>query len=112
MNALESAAVARGPTTSRPPAPGPKRAVLNARVIAPCLVLVGFLAAWTFVSRVLLDPDRRFLLPTPASVLENGLLNREAFSEILQALASTAEVALAGLALAIALGVLIGILMS
>ncbi len=81
-------------------------------MIAPCLTLVGFLVAWTFVSRVLLDPDRRFLLPTPASVLENGFLNRAAFAEMLHALASTAEVALVGLAIAIVLGVLTGILMS
>src|SRR4051812_48350707 len=112
MNALDSAAVTRGPTTSRAPALVRKSAVLNARLIAPCLVLVGFLGAWTLVSSVLLDADRRFLLPTPMSVLQNGFLNREALAEMLLALGSTAQVALVGLAVAIVLGVLVGILMS
>lgn len=114
MSAQSSTAdpLGRGPTRWLAPTSPAKRSLLNARIVAPLLMLATFLAAWTFVSRVLLDPDRRFLLPTPASVLQNGLLNREAFSEMLQALGSTAEVALVGLAVAIALGVLVGILMS
>lgn len=90
----------------------PRRKGSRARVIAPCLVLLAVLGLWSFISRVLLDPDRRFLLPTPYSVLTKGLLDESSVLEMLGALASTAEVALVGLALAIVLGVLTGILMS
>jgi NitT/TauT family transport system permease protein len=73
---------------------------------------MSMLALWSFVSRVLLDPDRRFLLPPPEMVLARGLFNGDHLPEMLDALVSTAEVALAGLAIAIVLGVAIGIVMS
>jgi NitT/TauT family transport system permease protein len=90
----------------------PRRPRSYARVLAPCLVLIGVLGAWSFTSRVLLDPERRFLLPPPESVLQKGLLDQASLVEMLGALASTTEVALVGLLLAIVLGVLTGILMS
>lgn len=82
------------------------------RVVAPCLMLAGMLGSWSFVSHVLLDPERRFLLPPPESVIARGLLEGSALSEMLSALLSTSEVALVGLLLAIVLGVSIGIAMS
>ena len=90
----------------------PRRPSSFARVLAPCLVLLGVLGAWSFTSRVLLDPERRFLLPTPESVLLKGVLDKASLVEMLGALASTTEVALVGLSIAIVLGVLTGILMS
>ena len=84
----------------------------RARVVAPCLVLAGVLAAWSFASHVLLDPDRRFLLPAPESVLAQGLLQGGDLQEMLGALVSTTEVALVGLVLSIVVGVSLGILMS
>jgi NitT/TauT family transport system permease protein len=84
----------------------------SARVVAPLLVLAGVLGAWSFTSRVLLDPDRRFLLPPPESVLANGLFNGTDLPEMLHALSCTTEVALVGLALAIVIGVFVGIMMS
>jgi len=82
------------------------------RVVAPTLTFLAFLLVWSLVSRFVLDPDRRFLLPTPLSVVRNGILQSDGLVEMLSGLASTAEVALAGLAIAIVLGVGTGILMS
>ncbi|HEX4354096.1 MAG TPA: hypothetical protein VHZ95_14305, partial [Polyangiales bacterium] len=76
-----------------------------AQVIAPCLVFFGMMGLWSFISRVVLDPDRRFLLPPPERVIANGLFNAIDFPEMIHALGSTAEVALVGLALSIVIGV-------
>jgi NitT/TauT family transport system permease protein len=84
----------------------------RARVVAPCLVLAGVLALWSFASHVLLDPERQFLLPPPESVLTRGLLQGGELQEMLSALLSTAQVAVVGLVIAIVLGVSVGILMS
>jgi NitT/TauT family transport system permease protein len=91
------------------PAPPPRR---TARLLAPFLVLVFVLGAWSFVSRVVLDADRRFLLPPPEAVIARGLLSQADLPEMLSALASTAEVALVGLFFSIVIGVAIGIAMS
>jgi NitT/TauT family transport system permease protein len=89
-----------------------RRGPSRARVVAPCLVLAAVLGAWSFASHVLLDPDRRFLLPPPEGVIARGLLQAGDLGEMLGALWSTTQVALVGLVLAIVLGVSIGILMS
>lgn len=82
------------------------------RVIAPVLVLAFALALWSFASKVLLDPARRFLLPPPEDVLRKGVLDSANFTEILVALGSTTRVALVGLGIAIAIGVVLAIVMS
>jgi NitT/TauT family transport system permease protein len=84
----------------------------RARVVAPCLTLAGMLGSWSFASHVLLDPERRFLLPPPESVIARGLLEGSSLSEMSSALLSTSEVALVGLLTAIVLGVSVGIAMS
>jgi NitT/TauT family transport system permease protein len=89
-----------------------RQAPSRARVIAPCLVFGAMLAAWSFASHVLLDPDRRFLLPPPESVVAQGLFQGGDLQEMLGALVSTTEVALVGLVLSILIGVTLGILMS
>src|SRR5258706_6425388 len=110
-------------TRSSDAAPGSRRVVRArrsevaarrplSRVVAPMLTFLAFLTVWSLVSRFVLDPDRRFLLPTPLSVVRNGILQSDALVEMLGGLASTAEVALAGLGIAIVLGVGTGILMS
>jgi NitT/TauT family transport system permease protein len=84
----------------------------SARVVAPLLVLAAVFGAWSFTSHVLLDPDRRFLLPPPEAVIKHGLLDSGQLAEMLGALVSTAEVALVGLFLSIVIGVFVGVLMS
>ena len=72
-------------------------------------VLIGF---WYFVSYVLLDESRRFLLRPPHEVLQVGFLDWENFSEILGGLWSSTKVAMIGLAIAIALGFTMATIMS
>jgi NitT/TauT family transport system permease protein len=83
-----------------------------AQVLAPIVVLLAMLGMWSFTSHVLLDPDRRFLLPSPEAVLLHGFFDWAQLSEMLHALVSTTWVALTGLGLSIVLGVLTGVLMS
>jgi NitT/TauT family transport system permease protein len=82
------------------------------RIIAPVAVCALVLGLWTYTSEVLLDADSRFLLPAPLDVIQVGLLDPANRAEILTALASTVQIALTGLVLAIAIGVLLAILMS
>jgi NitT/TauT family transport system permease protein len=88
---------------------GPRSA---ARLLAPFLVLAAVLCSWSLASHFLLDPDRRFLLPPPEEVLQKGLLQTDNLEEILAGLWSTTRVALVGLALSIAIGLVLGILMN
>jgi len=82
-----------------------------AQIAAPFGVFVLVMAVWLFISYVALEPRRRFLMPPPQDVLLNGLLNPTNLSVILAGLWSTTQVALVGLALAIAIGTLIAVAM-
>jgi NitT/TauT family transport system permease protein len=97
-------------TTTRPRAVSSTRQ--RGRWWAPVITLLLALAGWFIVSELVLDPARRFLLPPPHAVIEEGLLDAGNLGEILGALGSTAQVALAGLALSIVIGVSLGVLMS
>jgi NitT/TauT family transport system permease protein len=72
-------------------------------------LVIGF---WYFVSYVLLEDRRRFLLRPPHQVIQKGFLDWAVFSEILTALWSSTKVAIIGLALAIAIGMSLAIIMS
>jgi len=74
-------------------------------------VLALVIGGWYFVALVVLEPDRRFLLPPPHVVL--GVFGDEnARVDIWVALLNTAAVAITGLAIAIAIGVVWAIGMS
>jgi NitT/TauT family transport system permease protein len=80
---------------------------------APPLAVLGLvLLAWLFVSYVLLEPKRRFLLPPPQDVITSGFLDPINIGQILSALAVTADVALVGLLVAAFLGIGIAVAMS
>jgi NitT/TauT family transport system permease protein len=81
-------------------------------VVPPIVLTAVVLGVWYFISYVVLIPRRRFLLRPPHEVVENGFLNWDAFSAILEALWSSTKVALIGLTIAIILGVSIAVLMS
>jgi NitT/TauT family transport system permease protein len=66
---------------------------------------------WLFISYVLLEPRRRFLMPPPQDVIRNGLLNPHNFNDILAGLWSTTQVAVVGLIVAIIVGTLVAIVM-
>lgn len=81
-------------------------------VLLPLLVLVLVVGAWWLFSTFALDPTKRFLLPPPERVVSVGLLDPANLGQILTALASTAAVALTGLAIAITIGSAAALLMS
>lgn len=77
----------------------------------PLLVFAAIIGAWYLVSMVILAPTKRFLLPAP-HVVFSVFGNPKTREDIAEALLHTAEVALAGLAIAIVIGVLWAIAMS
>ncbi|HEV7666494.1 MAG TPA: ABC transporter permease [Chloroflexota bacterium] len=101
-------------TTSSPEVgqgqPRQRRAAL-AQVIAPLLVFALMIGIWLFISYVLLEPRRRFLMPPPQDVVLNGLLNARNVLEILGGLWSTTQVAIVGLVVAIVIGTIVPVAM-
>jgi NitT/TauT family transport system permease protein len=79
--------------------------------VAPLVVFLIVLGVWMFISYVLLEPRRRFLMPPPQDVIRNGLLDPRNFNEILAALWSTTQVAIVGLLVAILIGSIVAIAM-
>ena len=83
------------------------------RTVVPVLAaLVVAIGLWLAVSYLLLNPSRRFLVPPPQEVLTDSFLDWDHLGPMLDALGLTAKVALLGLAIASALGVLTAIAMS
>src|SRR5438270_3569742 len=89
---------------------GPRRRAM-AQVVAPMLVFALVIGVWLFISYVLLEARRRFLMPPPQEVVRVGLFDQRNLSEILGGLWSTTQVALVGLVVAIAVGTLIAVAM-
>jgi NitT/TauT family transport system permease protein len=83
-----------------------------AAVLPPLVVLVLVIGVWYFVSYVVLEPRRRFLLHPPQAVLREGFLDHDNFSEILDGLWSSMRVAAVGLAVSIVLGIAIAVVLS
>jgi NitT/TauT family transport system permease protein len=82
-----------------------------ARWAPPLAVLAVFMGAWYTVSYLLLEPERRFLVPPPHAVLQVGFLDRANLAELLAALALSARVAMLGLGIAAGLGTGVAIVM-
>jgi NitT/TauT family transport system permease protein len=89
---------------------GPRAATWQ--LAAPVVFGAGLIGVWYFVSYVLLSPRRRFLLQPPHRVVEVGFLDWDHFSEILDGLWSSAQVALVGLVIATIIGLGLAIAMS
>ena len=81
-------------------------------VLPPFVVFVIVIGIWLFVTYVVLDAQRRFLLPPPQDVVSVGFFQAANRDEIFSALWSTTRVAIVGLAWAIALGSAFAITMS
>jgi NitT/TauT family transport system permease protein len=96
-------APAAAPTTPAVPT-GPTRRRRALRTITPPLIFfVVFIAGWEGVSKSL-SPGRSFLVPTPLSVLEHGILSSDAYDQILPSFVRTALLALCGLLVAMVIG--------
>jgi NitT/TauT family transport system permease protein len=87
-------------------------ASLAAIVIPPLLVFLVFIGVWILISQVILDADKRFLLPAPWSVLDVGFLDSHNRAELLAGLWLTAKAAMIGLSLSIVIGMGTAIAMS
>ncbi len=85
---------------------------LAEKILPPLVVGAGFLGVWYFVSYVILDETRRFLLQPPHQVWNVGFADWDNFSDILSGLWSSGRVALIGLAISILLGFALAIIMS
>ncbi|KJE19479.1 ABC-type nitrate/sulfonate/bicarbonate transport system, permease component [Frankia torreyi] len=78
----------------------------------PLAVLAAVVGVWYAVTYLALAPRRRFLLPPPHEVVTDGFGDWTTFHETLRGLGATAKVALVGLAIAAALGMIFAVLMS
>jgi NitT/TauT family transport system permease protein len=82
-------------------------------IIAPPLAVAGLVAgAWYLATYVVLDSQRRFLLPPPHSVVTEGFIDHGVRNEILGATYHTALVALVGLVIASIIGISVAVAMS
>ena len=88
-----------------------RRSVL-ATWLPPLGTLLVVLGVWYYISYVALDADRRFLLPPPHQVIQTAFLDKANAEPLYRALALSAGVAMAGLAIAIVLGMSVAVLMS
>src|SRR5690349_16170426 len=50
--------------------------------VAPLVVFAAVIGVWLFLSEVVLDKDRRFLLPPPQDVVSKGILDSKNLVEI------------------------------
>ena len=85
---------------------------MAANLIPPLLMGAVLIGLWYFVSYVILDEGRRFLLEPPHEVLNVGFLDWANFSEILLGLWSSTRVAMIGLGISIILGFVLATIMS
>jgi NitT/TauT family transport system permease protein len=83
-----------------------------ASVLPPLVMGLIVIAGWYFVSYVLLDEGRRFLLRPPHQVIQVGFLEWDNLSEMLSGLWNSTKVAIIGLCISIVLGFTLAILMS
>jgi NitT/TauT family transport system permease protein len=82
-----------------------------AQILAPLAVFALVIGVWLFISYVLLEPRRRFLMPPPQDVIRIGFFDARNLNEILGALWSTSQVAVAGLLVSIAIGTIVPVVM-
>lgn len=89
------------------------RLVRSLRIAGPPIGTGLFiLGIWYFVSYVILDPKRRFLLRPPHEVWNVGFADGDNFSEMMTGLWATSKTAFWGLLVAIILGFVLAIIMS
>lgn len=83
------------------------------RVIGPPLMTgVLILGIWYFISYIVLDPKRRFLLQPPHRVWSVGFADGQNLSEMMHGLLATSKTAFWGLLIAILLGLVLAVIMS
>lgn len=79
-------------------------------VLPPIALFIVIIVIWETISASL-SGSRKFLLPTPQSVVIHGLLARDAYGQILPSFVRTSVLALGGFGVAIVLGMLVAAVM-
>ena len=64
------------------------------------LVFVVFIGVWYAMHHIILDEDRRFIVPPPHDVIDEAFLNNKARAELFEGLLNTARIALYGFVIA------------
>jgi NitT/TauT family transport system permease protein len=97
-----------------PPARGGRSRLRGAAGMSASVVgaLAGIAVVWYLVSYLVLPADQRFLLPPPHQVYGEALGNPRLMAPMFDALGRTFAVALAGLAIAVVLGITYAVVMS
>jgi NitT/TauT family transport system permease protein len=103
---------ASGPVTATSRATGSGRGRWLAFWGPPAAVLVAVLGLWYAVSYLLLDPQRRFLVPPPHEVIRVSFFDPFNLRELLGALWLSTRIAFIGLAIAILVGMAMAMAMS
>ena len=113
MSSVDSSAVDSSAVASSGNVSTKKRSRFDLRIVLPPVLTGGLiLGIWYFVSYVILDPKRRFLLKPPHEVWNVGFANGDNFSEMMEGLLATSKTAFWGLLSAILLGFLLAVIMS
>jgi NitT/TauT family transport system permease protein len=111
----ELATTADASSTSKPrrseAVPGLASRILHF-VLPPLGVAAAVVGVWLFVTYQLLRDDQRAFLPPPHEVVSRGFLEWDRLQPILEGLARTTWVAVAGLGIAFVIGTLAATLMS
>lgn len=81
-------------------------------VLPPLGVAALIVAAWYAVTYLVLDPDRRFLLPPPHEVVVEGFLAGDVRAAVLAAAWQSLKVALIGLGIAFTIASVLAVLMA
>ena len=95
-----------------PPPVSKKRESPFAIVLPPLILGALIIGGWYYVSYVLLDKSRRFLLEPPHQVWSKGFADSEAMKELLTGLWRTGKIAVYGLVIAMVFGMALATLMS
>jgi NitT/TauT family transport system permease protein len=113
MSSVDRSAVDTSAVASSGNVSTKKRSRFDLRIVLPPVLTGGLiLGIWYFVSYVILDPKRRFLLKPPHEVWNVGFANGDNFSEMMEGLLATSKTAFWGLLSAILLGFLLAVIMS
>jgi len=97
--------------------PDQKQRISVSDYSGPAIVFALFNGSWYLLSGVILPPHKRFLLPTPHEVINEGFLvwrtgESRGFQPILMSLWDSAKVAIMGLAITIVVGMVLAVIMS
>lgn len=100
------------PPTATRPAGRPAGDSLLAKIVPALILAASVIGAWYFVTYVVLDERRRFLLRPPHQVIDKTFLDWDTLNEMLNGLWSSTRVAAIGLIIAILLGFVLATMMS